>query len=702
MPAYSKFIEDLSSKKLESALHERVYLSKEASVICDPSLLTLKKADPVSFCVDITLGNGKVTSGMLDFGEGMIKDVLIQVGKIVVPVDFVILDLVMVINNGAEHTILLGRPFMATTQYLIDIGKKNLTLSVVGESVTFSMSNLPSVPSTSTNIGFKNRHLRTPQEAAFLNVRRKPYSQSSYPPILVLSADSTSSHHSQQPPTVNFQSPPPAASSNLHLILPESPPYLPDSLKQLIKILLLIFRIEQQGELAALSSSLSSCDKKNDGSEARRTRKETKSASGVAESKGFLLERFGPGVDNPIGCYHAEIQELIFIDDLLSSLVGIEGRYISIGRFHGKDDSANFQVDASMDLALQPMMGSMKALSILIKKASAANFIGSVVLTLLQSQAKAMAGDHVVRVLAFELYMYNFVEQTLGNMYVWNEFEKSIKLGIIEDATNRNRLAKLLRFETSKSDGKLTSLDQYISRMKSGQKDIFYITVTNKEQLEKSPFPERLTKKNYEDLKFQNVSKEGLKIRKDSKDKELKEAFKELTEWWKGALASENIDDVKISNRLADTPCVVAYMRGKKVLEINPRHPIIKDLRERVVQDPEKVEMKPIRLLQSNEPHWMKPAVDGMRGRGVEGLGCRDMNGSALVNMFMDVDSFELLFLILLLQDMDAGRWLRTITAFLEEVIQLRKACSHPYLFPSIEPEPYQEGEHLVQASGKL
>ncbi|XP_071924431.1 endoplasmin homolog [Coffea arabica] len=215
----------------------------------------------------------------------------------------------------------------------------------------------------------------------------------------------------------------------------------------------------------------------------------------------------------------------------------------------------------------------------------------------------------------------------------WNEFGKSIKLGIIEDAANRNRLAKLLRFETTKSDGKLTSLDQYISRMKPGQKDIFYITGTSKEQLEKSPFLEQLTKKNYEvifftdpvdeylmqylmdyeDKKFQNVSKEGLKIGKDSKDKELKESFKDLTKWWKGTLASENVDDVKISNRLANTPCVVvtskfgwsanmerimqsqtlsdsskqAYMRGKRVLEINPRHPIIKELRERVVKDPE-------------------------------------------------------------------------------------------------------------------
>ncbi|XP_047168144.1 endoplasmin homolog [Vigna umbellata] len=215
----------------------------------------------------------------------------------------------------------------------------------------------------------------------------------------------------------------------------------------------------------------------------------------------------------------------------------------------------------------------------------------------------------------------------------WNEFGKSIKLGIIEDATNRNRLAKLLRFESTKSDGKLTSLDQYISRMKAGQKDIFYITGTSKEQLEKSPFLERLKKKNfeviyftdpvdeylmqylmdYEDKKFQNVSKEGLKLGKDTKNKELKESFKDLTKWWKTALSKDNVDDVKISNRLDNTPCVVvtskygwsanmerimqsqtlsdaskqAYMRGKRVLEINPRHPIIKELRERVVKNPE-------------------------------------------------------------------------------------------------------------------
>ncbi|CAN6481325.1 unnamed protein product [Victoria cruziana] len=220
----------------------------------------------------------------------------------------------------------------------------------------------------------------------------------------------------------------------------------------------------------------------------------------------------------------------------------------------------------------------------------------------------------------------------------WKEFGKSIKLGIIEDASNRNRLAKLLRFESTKSEGKLASLDQYISRMKPGQKDIFYLTGTIKEQLEKSPFLERLKKKgyeviyftdpvdeylmqylmDYEDKKFQNVSKEGLKLGKDSKDKDLKESFKELTKWWKDVLSSEGVDSVKVSNRLDQTPCVVvtskygwsanmekimqsqtlsdssrqAYMRGKRVLEINPRHPIIKELRERTVKDPQDESVK--------------------------------------------------------------------------------------------------------------
>jgi len=115
----------------------------------------------------------------------------------------------------------------------------------------------------------------------------------------------------------------------------------------------------------------------------------------------------------------------------------------------------------------------------------------------------------------------------------WNEFGKSIKLGIIEDATNRNRLAKLLRVETTKSDGKLTSLDQYISRMKAGQKDIFYITGTSKEQLEKSPFLERLKKKNFEVIFFTDPVDEYLmQYLMDYEDKKIPECIQGGSETW--------------------------------------------------------------------------------------------------------------------------------------------------------------------------
>ncbi len=227
----------------------------------------------------------------------------------------------------------------------------------------------------------------------------------------------------------------------------------------------------------------------------------------------------------------------------------------------------------------------------------------------------------------------------------WKAFGKAIKLGIIEDASNRTRLAKLLRFTTSQSDGKLTSLEEYVSRMKPWQKQIFYLTGESEEALRKSPFLERLLAKGvevifftdpideytmqnlteFEDLKFQNASKEDLKIGdgdEDTKkaDKAFKSRFKELTGWWKGLLPAGDVEAVKVSQRLSTTPCVVvsskygwsaqmekimkaqalgddsrsSYMRGKKILEINPRHPVIRELRAAVAADPDSAEAKTV------------------------------------------------------------------------------------------------------------
>ncbi len=74
----------------------------------------------------------------------------------------------------------------------------------------------------------------------------------------------------------------------------------------------------------------------------------------------------------------------------------------------------------------------------------------------------------------------------------------SIKLGVIEDHSNRTRLAKLLRFFSSNSETEQTSLQDYVERMKEKQENIFFMAGTSREEVENSPFVESLLKKGYE------------------------------------------------------------------------------------------------------------------------------------------------------------------------------------------------------------
>ena len=230
----------------------------------------------------------------------------------------------------------------------------------------------------------------------------------------------------------------------------------------------------------------------------------------------------------------------------------------------------------------------------------------------------------------------------------WKNYGKAIKLGIIEDASNRTRLAKLMRFYTSKSPTKLVSLEQYVERMKPGQKSIYYLAGESREALEKSPFLEKLLHKDleviyftdpideytmqnlteFDDFKFSNASKEDLKFGDDTEAakarlKKAKEEFKDFIKWWKEILPSEDVEAVKISNRLVTTPCSVvtskygwsanmerimkaqalsddgrmAYMRGRKTLEINPGHPIIKTLKEKSEDDADDEDTKRTALI---------------------------------------------------------------------------------------------------------
>merc|ERR1719183_2878262 len=225
----------------------------------------------------------------------------------------------------------------------------------------------------------------------------------------------------------------------------------------------------------------------------------------------------------------------------------------------------------------------------------------------------------------------------------WKEFNKAIKLGLYEDSSNRTKLAKLLRFQTSKSGDNWTSLEKYISRMKKGQKNIYYISGETKEAVEKSPFLERLRKKNLEVLyyvdpideyampqltefkgfQFMGANKENLKLDDDDgeekKVKKLGEMHKKLTDWMKATLGTK-VEKAVISNRLLETPAIIVssqygwstnmerimkaqtmgnqdrsqQMMSQKTLEINPAHPIIRELKSRVESDDKDQEAKDI------------------------------------------------------------------------------------------------------------
>jgi len=235
----------------------------------------------------------------------------------------------------------------------------------------------------------------------------------------------------------------------------------------------------------------------------------------------------------------------------------------------------------------------------------------------------------------------------------WQEYSTNIKLGCIEDQGNRSRLAKLLRFKSS-NGGELTSLEDYIGRMKEKQEHIFYMAGSSMEEVTTSPFVERLLKKGYEVLylteavdeyaisaipefegkKFQNVAKEGFSIDGDTKAaKERKEALKEqfeaLTKWMGEEALKDHILRAEVSERLDQSPCALItsrfgwtanmqriigsqthsktqdmqrdyYLNQKKAMEINPRHPLIKELLRRVEDNPGDAVAKEMALMMYN------------------------------------------------------------------------------------------------------
>ncbi len=218
----------------------------------------------------------------------------------------------------------------------------------------------------------------------------------------------------------------------------------------------------------------------------------------------------------------------------------------------------------------------------------------------------------------------------------WNTFGIFLKEGATSDFTHREKISKLLRFESSDTEpGKLTSLAEYVERMKDDQKDIYYINGPSRESIENGPYLEIFKKQDFEilytlepidDFVFSHLSEfDGKKMisaeRADldlpDKDKENDDQDKKqesldnkisssLTKWIKEILG-DKVKEVNESNRLVDSPAIIVnpdgYMTasmerimransesipqefGGKNLEINTAHQLIKDLADLRVKD---------------------------------------------------------------------------------------------------------------------
>merc|ERR1712173_456101 len=122
-----------------------------------------------------------------------------------------------------------------------------------------------------------------------------------------------------------------------------------------------------------------------------------------------------------------------------------------------------------------------------------------------------------------------------------------------EDSANRAKVADLLRFNTSKSGDDQISLKEYISRMKEGQKSIYYITGESKAAVATSPFLEGLKQRGYEVLYLVDpIDEYMVQQMKEYEGKKLVSCTKEGLD-----LEDTEVEKVVVSHRISESPCVL-------------------------------------------------------------------------------------------------------------------------------------------------
>merc|ERR1711959_821757 len=242
--------------------------------------------------------------------------------------------------------------------------------------------------------------------------------------------------------------------------------------------------------------------------------------------------------------------------------------------------------------------------------------------------------SQILKVVKKSIEMFNEIAENAEDYNkFYEQFSKNLKLGVHEDSQNRTKLAELLRFHSTKSGEEMTSLKEYVARMKEEQKDIYYITGESKKAVESAPFIEQLKKKGYgvifmvdpideycvqqlkeyDSKKLKSVTKEGLDLdteEEKKKTEELKAEFEPLCKLIKEVLG-DKVEKVLVGTRIAESPVVLvtsehgwsanmerimkaqalrdssmsSYMVSKKTMEVNPNHSIMSELKKKASAD---------------------------------------------------------------------------------------------------------------------